>query len=158
MADPHILPIINKCVPEIFMTMAGMTAQPGPGDEDSPRPSILTGVTGSVCLAGKANGVVYTAFPVPLAKTVANVVLGIPEAGDQEMSDVVGEFTNMITGNLKSQLCDLGFPCQLSIPTVMRGVDISVVAQNAPICVRNTYLFPDLSQELVVVVFAKFDH
>ena len=154
---PEIIPILDKCIPDIFLTMANLELNIGQGDDDTPRPSVLTGVTGSVCLSGKANGVVYTAFPVPLAEVVATNVLGTSDITESDVSDVIGEFTNMITGNLKSQLCDLGYPCQLSIPTVMRGVDISVVAKNAPICVRNTYYFPSLSQELVVVVFAKFD-
>jgi chemotaxis protein CheX len=154
---PEIIPILDKCIPDIFHTMANLDLTCGQGDDDSPRPSVLTGVTGSVCLSGKANGVVYTAFPIPLAEVVAKNVLGTSDLNDGDVSDVIGEFTNMITGNLKSQLCDLGYPCQLSIPTVMRGVDISVVAKNAPICVRNTYSFPSLSTELVVVVFAKFD-
>lgn len=154
---PDLLAIINKCVPDIFRTMAGMTAVPGEGDADAPRPSVLNGVTGSVSLSGQANGVVYTAYSDGLAKFLSCTVLGCEDPGEADISDVVGEFTNMITGNLKSLLCDKGFPCSLSIPTVLRGGDISVVSKNAPVSVRNTYYFAEQKEELVVLVFARFD-
>ena len=154
---PDLLTIINKNVPEVFQTMASLTATPGGGEVDPPRPATLHGVTGSVSLSGKASGIVYTAYSQAMARSLTIRVLGCESPDEEEISDVVGEFTNMITGNLKSHLCDAGFPCQLSIPTVMRGVDISVVAKSAPICVRNTFLFEELQEELVVLVFAKLD-
>ena len=152
-----LLSIINKNVPEVFQTMAGLTVTPRSGDVDPQRPATLNGVTGSVSLSGKASGIVYTAYSPNLAKKVTVKVLGGECPTEEEISDVVGEFTNMITGNLKSHLCDAGFPCQLSIPTVMRGVEISVVAKSAPICVRNTFFFEEIQEELVVLVFAKLD-
>jgi chemotaxis protein CheX len=154
---PDLLQIIDVNVPEVFLTMAGFKAIPGSGDEHPPRPSTLHGVTGAVSLSGKASGIVYTGFSQSLANAVTIRMLGCESPGEEEVSDVVGEFTNMITGNLKSQLCDAGYPCQLSIPTVMRGGDISVVAASAPLCVRNTYFFEELKEQLVVLVFAKLD-
>jgi len=152
---PDLLSILNKCVPDIFSTMVGWTAVPGVGDGDAPRPSMLQGVTGSVSLSGQANGVVYTAFSSNLAKLLTADVLG-GDPSESDISDVVGEFTNMITGNLKSQLCDKGYPCSLSIPTVMRGGEITVVSKSAPISVRNTYVFAEQKEELVVLLFARF--
>lgn len=154
---PDLLQIIDKNVPEVFLTMAGLKATPGSGDENPHRPATLNGVTGAVSLSGKASGIVYTGFSQSLAHAVTVRMLGGDSPLAEEVSDVVGEFTNMITGNLKSQLCDAGYPCQLSIPTVMRGVEISVVAQSAPMCVRNTYFFEELKEELIVLVFAKLD-
>ena len=154
---PDLLSIINKNVPEVFQTMASIVATPGGGEVDPPRPATLHGVTGSVSLSGKASGIVYTAYSQNMAKALTSRVLGNEASDEEEISDVIGEFTNMITGNLKSHLCDAGFPCQLSIPTVMRGVDISVVAKSAPICVRNTFFFGEFQEEIVVLVFAKLD-
>jgi chemotaxis protein CheX len=154
---PDLLKIINEHVPKIFETMASLKGIPGNGDMDPPRPSTLHGITGSVSVSGKACGTVYAAFSKNLANAVTIRMLGGDSPADDEVSDVIGEFTNMITGNLKSQLCDAGYACQLSIPTVMRGGDIAVEAKTAPICVRNTYYFEDLKEELVVLVFAKLD-
>jgi CheY-specific phosphatase CheX len=63
----------------------------------------------------------------------------------------------MVTGNLKSRLCDLGFNCALSIPSVMRGDDITVSAKNASISVSNTYGIEGCSDVLTVQVFAALE-
>ena len=152
-----LLQIIDKNVPDVFLTMAGLKAIPGSGERHPRRPSTLSGVTGAVSLSGKASGIVYAGFSESMAVAVTIRMLGGESPGEEEISDVVGEFTNMITGNLKSQLCDAGYPCQLSIPTVMRGGEISVVAASAPLCVRNTYFFEELQQQLTVLAFAKLE-
>jgi len=155
---PDLLEILDKNVPSVFLTMASLVVTPGTGDPDPHRPAALKGVTGSVSLSGNASGVVYTGFSQSLAEAVTIRVLGGESPQEEEISDVVGEFTNIITGNLKSLLCDAGYPCQLSIPTVLRGGEISVVAKSAPLCVRNTYFFEEFQEELVVLVFAKLDN
>lgn len=151
------LATINRYVPEVMQTMVGITATPGPGDSKAPQPSSLVGVTGSIGLSGKVHGMVYTAFSSALAQHVAEKILG-GSASHQDVSDVVAELTNMITGNLKSQLCDMGFNCSLSIPSVVRGDDIQVSAKTASISVKNEYTLDGCSDRLVVQVFAALEH
>jgi chemotaxis protein CheX len=151
-----ILETINLYVPEVLQTMVGISATPESGNAHAPQPSTLSGVTGSIGLSGKVNGMVYTAFTEKLAKTVAEKILG-GSASDQDVADVVAELTNMVTGNLKSRLCDLGFNCALSIPSVMRGDDITVSAKNASISVSNTYVIEGCSDTLIVQVFAALE-
>jgi len=46
-------------------------------------------------------------------------MLGLPPdeiTGETEVNDVVGEATNMLTGGLKSWLCDAGSDCAVSTP------------------------------------------
>jgi CheY-specific phosphatase CheX len=152
-ANVLILEMINRYVPEVLQTMAGMTAFPGSGQASAPQPTILTGISGSIGLSGKVHGVVYTAFSEDLAKIIAGKILGC-DASDQDVSDVVAELTNMITGNLKSQLCDLGHNCALSIPSVVRGDEISVSAKTASISVRNSFTFEGCPDPLILQVFA----
>jgi CheY-specific phosphatase CheX len=64
----------------------------------------------------------------------------------------------MITGNLKSCLCDMGFNCALSIPSVMRGEEITVSAKNATICVGNDYAIEGSPDQLRVIVFAALEN
>ena len=66
-----LLSIIDKNVPEVFQTMAGLNATARGGDIDPPRPATLHGVTGSVSLSGKASGIVYTAYSQNLANGVS---------------------------------------------------------------------------------------
>jgi len=62
--------------------------------------------------------------------------------------------TNMITGNVKSQLCDAGFNCSLSIPSVVRGDKITVASKSAAMSVRNQYQCEGCDGPLVLHVFA----
>jgi chemotaxis protein CheX len=151
------LSTINRYVPEVMQTMVGVMAKPGTGNSNAPQPSSLVGVTGSIGLSGKVNGMVYTAFSYDLAKCVAEKILG-GSASEQDVSDVVAELTNMITGNLKSQLCDTGFNCSLSIPSVVKGDDIRVSAKTASVSVRNDYTMDECPGSLVVQVFAALEH
>jgi chemotaxis protein CheX len=156
-ANVLILEMINRYVPEVLQTMAGMTATPGTGDASAPQPTVLSGVSGSIGLSGKVHGVVYTAFSVELAKRIAEQILG-GSASDQDVADVVAELTNMITGNLKSQLCDLGHNCSLSIPSVVRGDEISISAKTASISVRNSFTFEGNPDPLILQVFAVLEN
>ena len=152
-SNATFLETLDRYVPEVLMTMVSIQATPGTGDLQAPQPSNLTGVTGAIGLSGKINGVVYTAFTEGLAKYVAEKILG-GSASDQDVADVVAELTNMITGNLKSLLCDMGFNCALSIPSVVRGDEINVSAKNASISIRNSYAVEGSPDPLVVQVFA----
>lgn len=161
LADPNkrgtlILEILNYYVAEVMQTMAGLTVVPGGGNPSAPQPSLLKGVTGSIGLSGKVTGIVYTAFQEQLAKVVAEKILG-GEASDQDINDVVAELTNMITGNLKSQLCDMGYNCALSIPSVVRGEHISVSAKTASVSVRNDFVFDGGLGCLTVQIFATLE-
>lgn len=140
-----------------MQTMVGLSATPATGLANYPQPSKLEGITGAIGLSGKVNGVVYTAYSDSLGKHVAEKILG-GSAGEQEISDVVAELTNMITGNLKSCLCDLGYNCALSIPSVMRGEEITVSARNATICVGNSYAIEGSKDSLKVLVFAAIEN
>jgi CheY-specific phosphatase CheX len=148
---------INRYVPEVMQTMVGLSATPGTGIENYPQPSKLKGVTGAIGLSGKVNGIVYTAYSEGLSKHVAKKILG-GAAGEQDVLDVVAELTNMITGNLKSTLCDMGYNCTLSIPSVMRGDEVSVSAKNATICVGNDYAIEGSTDPLRVLVFAALEN
>jgi chemotaxis protein CheX len=58
-------------------------------------------------------------------------MLGLSEveldaAGPEVINDAIGELTNMTVGAFKNGLCDLGFPCKLTIPSILRGTGIRV--------------------------------
>jgi chemotaxis protein CheX len=144
---------MNHFVPEVLRTMAGLSAVPAVGNLNAPQPSILAGISGSIGLSGRVNGVVYTAFSPSLGQMVAEKILG-GSAGDQDVNDVIAELTNMFTGNLKSQLCDAGYNCTLTIPSVVRGDQISISAKTASISVSNSFTVEGNPDPLVLHVFA----
>ena len=90
-------------------------------------------VIGNVGFAGEANGLVYLCFSDEFARNAAGQILGMSPAeiemhGYEVVKDVIGEITNMTTGGFKNALCDFGFPCKLSLPTIVRGDHLSIAA------------------------------
>lgn len=90
-------------------------------------------VIGNVGFAGEANGLVYLCFTDAFARHAASHILGMSAAeieihGHEVVKDVVGEITNMTTGGFKNALSDYGFPCKLSLPTIVRGDHLSIAA------------------------------
>ena len=45
---------------------------------------------------------------------------------ESEVHDVIGELSNMIAGDIKSRLCDIGLNCELSIPSTTSGTDFTI--------------------------------
>lgn len=90
-------------------------------------------VIGCVGFAGEANGLVYLCFTDEFARSAAQQILGMSPAeiaqnGHEVVKDVIGEITNMTTGGFKNALSDYGFPCKLSLPTIVRGDHLSIAA------------------------------
>ncbi len=90
-------------------------------------------VFGTVGFQGEVNGVVYLCIPDDFASHAASEILGMSPGevtlgGAEVVRDVIGEITNMTVGGFKNALCDIGFPCQLTLPTVVRGHNLQVVS------------------------------
>ena len=86
-------------------------------------------VVGAVSLAGGVSGTVNIHVDDTFACLITANMLGM-ELGeiesDEEIHDVIGELSNMIGGDLKSRLCDAGFTCELSIPSITSGKDFCI--------------------------------
>ncbi len=113
---------------EIFDTMFSMTAvalgKAVPREEPER-------VSGSMGFGGESiTGAVYLHLPAKFAASLAGGMIGTaPESlSEAEVNDVVGELTNMLTGGLKSWLCDASFPCAVSTPAVIRGKSFAIEA------------------------------
>jgi len=109
-------------------------------------------VVSTVGFIGSINGLIYLYMDVPLAAQCAGTMLGmsdaeITEAGEEAVNDAIGELTNMTVGTFKNQLSDKGFPCKLTIPSIMRGSNFQVEAISTAI--RRTYKFMIAGQPLI---------
>jgi chemotaxis protein CheX len=151
-----VLEGINAVVPEVLQTMTGLPARQGKGSLAVPLPLALQGVSGSIGLSGRTNGIVYTAFGKNLAASLAAKILG-SVSSEQDLSDVVAELTNMISGNLKSRFSDAGFNCTLTIPSVVTGDNISINPKNSSMNVGNAFLVEGSPEPLCVYFFGFFD-
>ena len=80
-------------------------------------------VLGTIGFSGKAEGEVFLSLSNEGARNIAAQELGLrPEELTQlsDVNDAIGELLNIVTGNLKSNLCDAGLDCKLRPPQVTR--------------------------------------
>ena len=139
---------MNRHLVDVFDTMLSIKATSVQG---AGMPHFQERVTGNVAFAGEhINGAVYLHLSAAFAGRVAAAMLGLaPEdLGEAEVNDVVGEVTNMLTGGLKSWLCDAGTDCAVSTPAIIRGS--SFVIEAVPDVTREWLTF-DCAQDRVVV-------
>ena len=157
---------INRAVGEVFKTMLGREAElcvltgktdcwpPVPVDGQNNIPQIV----GTVGFLGDANGLIYLYLDVSFAHLATCQMLGmkdeeVVEAGDEVINDAIGELTNMTVGSFKNGLSDAGFPCRLTIPTILRGSNFSI----EPIAdvQRYIYKFQSAGQSIVTDILIK---
>lgn len=158
---------MNRAVQDVFRTMLGRQAKLVHGSEAADsngqpwqHPVELTGqqVVGTVGFIGDVSGLIYLYLSADFAKLVASTLLGmteeeIIEAGDEVVNDAVGELTNMTVGGFKNQLCDQGFPCRLTIPSILRGSNFSIEPVSG--ASRRTYCFDIQGHALVTDLLMK---
>jgi chemotaxis protein CheX len=145
---PNICEFMTRHFVDVFETMLSMKTQMV---TQAGLPQFEDRVTGSVAFAGEhVNGAVYLHFGTVFAGQVAAAMLGLEPAdlGEAEVNDVVGEVTNMLTGGLKSWLCDSGAECAVSTPAIIRGS--SFVIEPVPDVLREWLVF-DCQQNRVIV-------
>jgi chemotaxis protein CheX len=146
--------LIRQAIKKVFQSMVSMeiTAEP---------PSPLTAdpqgeVMGSVGFVGEATGVIYVHSGMSFARIITSRLLGIPEAEvdtGEMLTDAIGELSNMVVGYVKSRLCDAGFACTLTIPSVVRGQRLKV--QGASQVTRRMIGFRNGQHHLLVEVLLK---
>ncbi len=131
---------ISRAVGDVFKTMLGRpadlcvlaqaaqshwTAVPAEGE------NVVSQVIGTVGFLGDVNGLIYFYLDLPFAREVTCHMLGmtdaeLEEAGEEVINDAIGELTNMTVGSFKNGISDAGFPCKLTIPTILRGSNFSI--------------------------------
>ena len=125
--------------------------------EDSP---MLYQVMGNVGFVGEANGIVYLCMSDEFAVNAVGKILGMSDsevefAGPEVLKDAIGEVTNMTVGGFKNALCDIGFPCKLTLPTIVRGHKLKVSSFKGT--ARYVYRFECSGHPLVADIQVKAD-
>lgn len=131
MTEIHALDLkghVAKAVTGVFETMLSMALAP---EAPPNRESVTTGehVVGTVGFAGKVMGNVSVFVGRDFAREMTAAMLGVSAdevESDEEINDVIGEVCNMVGGDLKSRLCDAGFSCQLTIPSITIGDEFRI--------------------------------
>jgi chemotaxis protein CheX len=133
---------INRAISDVFKTMlgrvprfVGMTEMSRQDDMSPPPAGPANGMTafvvGTVGFLGDINGLIYLYLDENFARLSTCHLLGmteaeVMEAGDEVINDAIGEITNMTVGSFKNGLCDAGYPCMLTIPSILRGSNFSI--------------------------------
>jgi chemotaxis protein CheX len=153
---PNVCEFVSRHMVDVFDTMLAMKADPVP---NAPPPHFTERVTGVVGFAGETvTGAVYLHLSAPFANRVAAAMLGLPpeeNLGESDVNDVVGEATNMLTGGLKSWLCDAGAACAVSTPAIIRGISFAVEAM--PDVERECLVFECSSERVMVEIHIKLN-
>lgn len=146
---------ITRAVTDVFKTMVGRAPTfhaEAELKDGRPQPSDRPQVVGTVGFIGEANGLIYLHLDLAFAKVCTCHMLGmteaeLDEAGDEVINDAIGELTNMTVGSFKNGLCDVGHPCKLTIPSILRGTNFSIEPISSAI--RHVYHF-DCGEHRVV--------
>ena len=129
---------LSRAVQDVFSTMLGKEAQLVDDQSEVVEEIELTAlelhgsqIVGTVGFIGEITGLIYLYLELPFAREVSRGLLDmsdeeLDECGDEVVNDAIGELTNMTVGTFKNQLCDSGFPCKLTIPSILRGSNFTV--------------------------------
>ncbi|CAB1075087.1 hypothetical protein D1AOALGA4SA_2907 [Olavius algarvensis Delta 1 endosymbiont] len=119
--------LITRSVCDVFDTMLSMKVE---SIED--KTSELSNghqIVGTVGFAGTVLGNLNLHVGKELAYQMTAAMMDMETdeiEGDEEVHDVIGELCNMISGDLKSRLCDSGHACDLSIPSITSGKQFKI--------------------------------
>ncbi len=122
----HVSEWLTQAVQDVSETMFGQAAHPAAqGDKASSADQLLVACIG---IRGDCRLEVAMYFPQALANRLASLSLEMPvvDLDEKMVSDVAGEFSNMVVGAVKSRVSDLEVSCAMTVPRVVR------CAQDAP--------------------------
>jgi len=145
---------VTTAVEDVFDTMLSMEIARIPPDKALPNGG--TKIVGTVSMAGAILGNVNVHFGNQFAHAITAAMLGMSTEdidSDEEVHDVIGEVCNMVGGNLKSRLCDSGFICELSIPSITAGSDFRIESKGWQR--HERYGFQNHEDSALVEVFMK---
>lgn len=118
----------------VFRTMLGMAVAAGEVVDEAAAPTPKDGVVSLIGLGGPWKGTGSICCGPAMACRIADALLMAEHHGvDDEVLDAVAEVTNMVIGNVKSQLEEEVGSMYLSIPTVIYGRNFATksVGQNS---------------------------
>jgi chemotaxis protein CheX len=153
---------INRAVTEVFKTMLARTPTLLPNEAPSSEPVTAASnrplVVGTVGFLGEITGLIYLHLDLQFARLCTCHLLGMTEeelndAGDEVINDAVGEITNMTVGSFKNGLSDAGYPCMLTIPSILRGTQFSIEAVGG--AKRHIYQFNCSNHRVVADIVIK---
>lgn len=118
----ELVTMIRVATSEVFTTMLGVPIEAAPHSVEADAIQPVDGVVALVGLAGSWVGAGRISCSAALACRLSGALLASEyHAVNEDVLDAMAELTNMIIGNVKSNLEEELGPMGLSIPTVIFG-------------------------------------
>lgn len=115
--NPFLASLLN-----VLETMASMKLTPGKPNlkQDNIAKGDVSGLIGMV--GPQTKGSLSITFEAPLILEIMHKMLGEkPQNINEEITDLVGELTNMVTGGAKKLLGEKGYDFEMATPVVVSG-------------------------------------
>jgi CheY-specific phosphatase CheX len=123
MEQHAIIDSIHKATVDIFSTMLSLDAKPDQFRNATACPSVQDGVMSFVSLDGPwvGTGVMTCTSAVACRFSAAFLMMSEVPVMNEEVLDCIGELTNMVIGNFKTDAETILGPLTLGVPTVIYG-------------------------------------
>lgn len=147
--NPFLSSLLN-----VLETMAMTKLKPGKPSmkKDQIAKGDVSGLIGMA--APQTKGSLSVTFEEKLALYIMERMLGErPDAINEEVADMVGEITNMVTGGAKNILADKGYDFDMATPMVVSGKGHSINHQ----CEGSTLVVPFTSDNGNAYIEVSFD-
>jgi len=115
-----IIPVKDAAI-NVIATMAMVNPVPGEPFLKTTKRS-KGDISGVIGLAGVKRGVIIISFTSAAICKIVGSMLGMEYTTiDQDVADAVGELANMISGDARRRLNEMGMVFEAGLPTVVRG-------------------------------------
>ena len=125
MDEDTVVKLVTNAAADVFSTMLGLSIETG----EPFHQGATADAEGVIALIGLAGSWIGTGMlkcsPEFACKISSLMLMADYESVNGDVLDAIGEISNMIFGNVKTELEDLVGPLGLSIPTVLFGRNFS---------------------------------
>lgn len=147
---------ITRSITETFDSMLSMDlTKVGKVKDEGLDEQCMVGV---VHYAGEVVGSISLHISREFAAMITATMLGFDAEtldGDEEIKDVLGELTNIVSGNLKSDFLNSDLTCVISTPSITRGSDFKIEASKAGI--THQWVFRHQRHEIIIDIAIEED-
>ena len=146
---------IHLAITDTFKTMlsmdlakVGKVSDPGLDDQR---------YVAAVNFGGEVVGTLGLHASREFAFSIAGTMLGMEaaELDEEEVKDVLGELSNIVSGNLKSDFLDADLACVISTPAITRGSDFRI--ESSKIGEHHQWIYRHKTHELLIEISIKED-
>lgn len=110
-------------------TLASICGEKPTQIQRSDLPELCTGMVGVISFLGNVSWTFSLALPKDSAEALAAKFAGFEIPFDSpDMGDMVGEFANVIAGDIVAQLDRRKIKAQMSLPMVVRGSEVEMLS------------------------------